>query len=285
MWPALDVRGGHELVLAAADQFAPTAAEERGEILRLFFATSAARDAAAAYLSEAYATAPTEVDDEDWARRSQHGLPAVRIGRIVVVSDANSPTSTTELNPAGPPIALTIQPSMGFGTGHHATTRLCLAALQAADPKGAFVLDVGTGSGILAIAAARLGAARALGLDNDPDAIGSAHANLPLNADVRNVEFAVMDLTAASLPQADLVVANLTGTLLVRTATALLAAVRPGGALIVSGILAHEEQPVRQAFSEATVEQRQEEEEWLSLTLRKPSNGFPRKSAPHMGSA
>jgi ribosomal protein L11 methyltransferase len=281
MWPALDVRGGDELVLAAVDQFAPTAAEERGGTLRLFFATSAARDAAAAHLSEAYATTPTDVDDEDWAIRSQHNLPGVRVGRIVVVSDENSPTPNTELNPGGPPISLTIQPSMGFGTGHHATTRLCLAALQAANPKGAFVLDVGTGSGILAIAAARLGAARALGLDNDPDAIGSAYANLPLNADVQNVEFAVMDLTTASLPKADLVVANLTGTLLVRTATALLAAVRPGGALILSGILAHEEQSVRQAFSQATVEQRQEEQEWLSLTLRKPSSAFSRIPAPH----
>ncbi len=147
------------------------------------------------------------------------------------------------------------------------------------------VLDVGTGSGILAIASARLGAARALGLDNDLDAIAAARANLPLNPGVSNVEFAVMDLTAASLPEADLVVANLTGALLVRTAAVLLAAVRPGGELIVSGILTHEEEAVRQAFSEATVAQRQAEQEWLTLTLRKPSSAFSRERAPQSGSA
>jgi SAM-dependent methyltransferase len=140
---------------------------------------------------------------------------------------------------------------MGFGTGHHVTTRLCLAALQTIDLTGREMLDVGTGSGVLAIAAARLGAARAIGIDFDPDAIQSARENLDLNPDVRHVTFETIDLAARPLPAADVVTANLTGALLVRSAGALLGAVRAGGILILSGIQAHEREDLQRAPLEA----------------------------------
>ena len=167
------------------------------------------------------------------------------------------------------PVVIVIQPSMGFGTGHHATTRLCLAALQTIDLTNAFVLDVGTGSGILAIAAARLGAAAAIGIDCDPDAIRSARENLALNADARHVSFEIVDLTSAALPPADAVTANLTGALLVRAAARLGRAVRPGGALIVSGLLADERASVRAAFEGMTLVREEEEDGWLGLLMKK----------------
>ena len=159
---------------------------------------------------------------------------------------------------------------MGFGTGHHATTRLCLAALQETNVAGAFVLDVGTGSGILAIAAARLGASGALGIDSDADAIQSANENLALNPQAGIVRFALMNIADGSspphaLPRADIVMANLTGALLVRVAGSLLDAVNPGGTLIISGILADEEAAVRGAFSKASNMWRQQEDEWVGL--------------------
>jgi len=270
-WPALDVLGGDDLALAAVDEFAPTAAEDRQGALRLYFATPVSRDAAAASLSHLYSVLPVEIDDGDWARRSQERLEPIAIGRVLVLPD----TGVLRSNPSPPierrsPVSMVIRPSMGFGTGHHATTRLCLLALQAADLSGAFVLDVGTGSGILAIAAARLGAGCALGLDSDPDAIQAANENLRLNVDAQNVRFEVSDLLTATLPQADLIVANLTGTLLTRTAATLLGALSPFGSLIVSGILADEEEMVVRAFSDAIITQRQEDGEWRCWTLARP---------------
>ena len=161
---------------------------------------------------------------------------------------------------------------MGFGTGHHATTRLCLSALQAVDLSNRFVLDVGTGSGILAIAAVGLGAARAVGVDDDPDAIQSANENLALNR-VETVEFRVADLFSATLTSADVdvITANLTGAFLVRAAGLLLALLRPGGTLIVSGLLQEERHDVVRAFGEAgsTIVWEQEEEGWVALGMKK----------------
>ena len=161
---------------------------------------------------------------------------------------------------------------MGFGTGHHATTRLCLSALQAVDLSNRLVLDVGTGSGIMAIAAVGLGAARAVGVDDDPDAIQSANENLALNR-VETVEFRVADLFSATLTSADVdvITANLTGAFLVRAAGLLLALLRPGGTLIVSGLLQEERHDVVRAFEEAgsTIVWEQEEEGWVALGMKK----------------
>ena len=159
---------------------------------------------------------------------------------------------------------------MGFGTGHHATTRLCLAALQAIDLQDKFVLDVGTGSGLLAIAAAKLGAARALGIDDDADAIQAARENLDFNR-VTNVEFVLGDLMKDDLPSADVVLANLTGALVVRAAARLVEALRPGGVLIVSGVLAAEREEIRRAFANpatVAVVKEDNEDEWLAFTIK-----------------
>ncbi len=305
LWPALDVRSSRpgaldpvhaEFVLAAVHDFGPTAAEEHSAGVRVFFATAERRDAAGADLAAGplagiLALRSIEVADDDWARRSQADLQPVRVGRITIHPNPDSiaaanpaaiPNPSPVPNPpAGPnpesrppnpdAIALVIPPSMGFGTGHHATTRLCLEALQTIDLRGAVVLDVGTGSGILAIAASRLGAARAIGIDNDAHALTAARESLALNPDARGVTFEVTDLDGVSLPAADVVAANLTGALLVRAAPVLAAAVRPGGALVLSGLMLDEIEEVRGAFAGCAVEWQREEREWAAMILR-PEN-------------
>jgi len=264
-WPALDVstRGDTdpELVLAAFDDYSPTAVEEREAALRIFFATPELRERASASLSNQFTLTSIDVDDEDWARRGQGHLSPVVVGRIVVYPARPAP-------PAPPvQIDIVIPPSMGFGTGHHATTRLCLAALQSIDLQGKLVLDAGTGSGLLAIAAVKLGAASAVGTDDDADAVQAARENLELNA-VTNVELIVSDLMTDPLPVADVVVANITGALIVRAASRLVAATKPGGVLILSGVLASERDDIRRAFANQTFEDVVQQDEWLGFTLR-----------------
>ena len=282
-YPAVEVAapGDLDLILAIADDFSPTAVEERDDAVRLFFASAAARDAALTTLASRFRVEPIDVSDEDWARRSQEHLCPVTVGRITIFPNPESQVSNPESqipNPAlrqaqgtpsqprGGGISIVIAPSMGFGTGHHATTRLCLAALQTIDLDGKTVLDVGTGSGVLAIAADRLGAARAVGIDIDPDAIQSANENLLLNTEAQRVSFAVGDLNVVNPGTADVVIGNLSGALLVRSASTLLAAARGGGVVIVSGLQAHERERVRDALASPVVWER-EDDGWLALIL------------------
>lgn len=264
-WPALELRPVTELVEAALTDYAVTAIDEpSADTRRVFFESAAERDRAASALRgecPGLTVEAVDIDDEDWAARSQSNLRAVRAGDIVVAPPWDVPA-----NVALPSITIVIQPSMGFGTGHHATTRLCLAALQRIDLRGRSVIDVGTGSGVLAIAASLLGADRVVALDSDADAIEAAKENLRLNERAR-VTLMEGDLRSVDLPPADVVVANLTGGLLQAAAPEILRLSASGGRLVLGGLLTEEEQPVLTAYTEWTVEHRAEEGGWLCLTM------------------
>jgi ribosomal protein L11 methyltransferase len=277
-YPALDVETNDERVLALVDDFSPTAIDEHDGVLTIFFSHSSARDQARDAITRAMPQAsltPRDVDDEDWARRSQTNITPITVGRVTVAPPWNIPTPPAPRALPAPPalpahVTVIIEPSMGFGTGHHATTRLCLRALQATELAGADVLDVGTGSGVLAIAACGLGARCAIGIDNDADAIRSANDNLQLNDGAGDVHFVLADLAVwLDGRRADVVTANLTGAVLERAAASILAAARPGGTLILSGLLTPEQPAVLAAFRAAHLADAFEEDGWAALILKK----------------
>jgi ribosomal protein L11 methyltransferase len=239
-----------------------------------FFPTTTERDLAALSLPRAVPGVTradaVDVQDENWARRSQRDLTPIRVGRLIVAP----PWAAGAGAGAGPtgaqPITIVIQPSMGFGTGHHASTRLCLDLLQRLDLTGRAVLDVGTGSGVLALAARALGARAVVAVDDDPDAIESARENLALNGVNEGIDLRLGDFRGMPSQGWDVVVANLTGGLLARSAEVLSAAVAPGGSLVISGVTIDEEAAVLAAFAPGTtMVARLSEDEWVGIGFRR----------------
>jgi ribosomal protein L11 methyltransferase len=202
-----------------------------------------------------------DLPDDDWVARSQQALPSITAGRFIVAPPWDIPNPV----PDGQQL-IVIEPSMGFGTGHHATTRLCLRALGTLDVTGLRVLDIGTGSGVLALAAAASGAAAVTGIDIDDDAVAAARRSAALNPDVPAIEFRTGDIAALGAP-ADLVLANLTGAMLTRSAVVLAGAVAAGGRLIVSGFMHDERDAVETALTGFVVEARFDEDGWCAATL------------------
>jgi ribosomal protein L11 methyltransferase len=256
-WPALEIQQADDDDLIQAFLLDFNLAAIDG--WRFFFHTNDERDRAVEALGAHFPhieARPVDLPDEDWAARSQAALRAVTIGALTVAPPWDSKRGD-----------IIIQPSMGFGTGHHATTRLCLAALQQLDVRGKGVIDVGTGSGVLAIAARRLGASGVLAIDDDADAIAAAEADVALNHESR-IALEVADFRASKIGRFDVVAANLTGPLLIATAERLQSFAVPSGHLVLSGFLDREEPDVVRAFGNCTVTSRAQEDEWICLVCR-----------------
>jgi ribosomal protein L11 methyltransferase len=280
-FPALDLRWEPgpgttalcDLLYAALDEFEPIAIEvqpgpagsEPADGWRVFFRSAIERDRAAAELRASFAgrlarVESADVPDEGWARRSQSGLTAIRIGRIVVAPPWDAG--------AGLGMQIVIDPSTGFGTGHHETTRLCLRILQELDFPVRRVIDVGTGSGVLAIAASMLGAASVAAVDNDPEALRNARENSERNGCTGRVEVLESELSALAIERADIVIANLTAAVLAQHAVELTRLLEPGGTLIVSGFGPAESNAVAAALAPLARQRQQVEGEWVAMVMR-----------------
>lgn len=213
--------------------------------------------------------------EADWSERWRQGLRPRRVGERLVVSP-----SWCAPEPHGDEIVIVVDPEMAFGTGEHGTTRGVLRLLEGAIREGDRALDVGTGSGILAIAAARLGAGEVLAVDNDEDAIRNARSNVSRNGVADAVDIAHEAVTESFLARLgpgrfDLIVANVLSSVLVpllssfRSALAPTHGRPPGGRLILGGILTSEASDVLTAASAAGLSLRRAdvEEEWWSGLL------------------
>jgi ribosomal protein L11 methyltransferase len=210
------------------------------------------------------------VEEADWADAWKAHFPVMRIGRRLVIR----PTWHHH-TPAPDDVVLALDPGMAFGTGLHPTTRLCLAALEplADDGRldGARVLDVGCGSGILAIATLKLGASEALGVDTDPIAVEATVDNARRNGLDRRLVARQGSLPTGERPF-DVVLANLVAGVLIPLAPLLRDELQPDGTLLASGILADREAEVTDAFAAEglVVGSRTSEGDWVALEIRRP---------------
>lgn len=183
------------------------------------------------------------VADQDWVRLTQSQFEPIHIGRNIWVvpswHDAPDPDA----------LVLELDPGLAFGTGSHPTTRLCMEWLESHPPRGLSVLDYGCGSGILAMVAEKLGATPVAGVDIDPQAIESANFNAQRNH--CSIAYYLPDQFGAAEAQTryDVVVANILSSPLKLMAPMLAGRVRPGGALVLSGVLARQAQEVIDAYA------------------------------------
>ena len=293
-WPALVLKASaidesEELVSAVLTDFSPVAIHDLAERplppgglwdptyppipdpppaplhWNVCFNDAGERDRAASAIADALPNLNVErvdLPDEDWAARSQQSLKAVDAGAFIVAPPWDLPAAS-----AGKTI-IVIEPSMGFGTGHHATTRMCLRLLSGIDVTDETVLDLGTGSGVLSMAAALRGARTVVGIDVDADAIQSAEASARLNTLPDSITFQVSDFRQTPPPAAGIVLANLTGGMLTSSAASIAALVRPHGQLILSGFDHTEVDRVLAAFASFTERQRLSEDNWIALHLQ-----------------
>jgi ribosomal protein L11 methyltransferase len=226
--------------------------------------------------AEATPAAPEEraLGDQDWRDSYKAHFKAWRCGRLHWVPVWERATHVL----AAGETAIWLDPGLAFGTGNHETTRLCVERLVARAENTArrgAVIDAGCGSGILALSAVRLGWTDVSGFDNDPEAVRVSEENATLNDLAGAVRFTTADLVTG-LPagtQADVVLANIQADVLLRFIPQLINSIAPGGLLVLSGILARENDQVRAAYAAATPGWRVEHRlmgEWSDVALFRP---------------
>lgn len=206
------------------------------------------------------------LEEEDWANAWKAFFSVQRISRVVIKP------SWQEYQPEAGDVVVEMDPGQAFGTGLHPSTRMCLLELQEQLTSSATLLDLGTGSGILAIAGAKLGASSVLALDVDPIAVKVARLNLRLNQvqGVVTVRQGTLPLLGAKWRPFHLVVANISASVLRMLAPLILSSTAPGGKLILGGFLQEDSSALEERYRSlgATPVGSRQEGDWATLVLR-----------------
>ena len=208
-----------------------------------------------------------EMAEPDWEEAWKAHFTPLHIGqRLVVLAPFHAGAAKAT------DVPIIIDPGLAFGTGHHPTTRRCLESLDRLVTPGSHVLDVGTGSGILAIAAAKLGAGRVTALETDQKALRVGRANVRANGVSRVVRCYPGTIPHPKIPpgSADLIVANIHAKALIELAPALRDALKPGGWLMAAGVLQDRQAGVEAAFGSAGLQVRETllDDDWVALLAR-----------------
>jgi ribosomal protein L11 methyltransferase len=212
-----------------------------------------------------------EVADRDWVHATQSQFDPIPIGDRLVITPSWHVDAVRDAALDGAPgdarLAIVLDPGLAFGTGSHPTTRLCLQWLERHVAPGDSVIDYGCGSGVLAIAAARLGAAAVVAIDIDPQALQATRDNAMRNS----VTLDVRGTGEAHPAQADVVVANILSSPLKLLAPLLASLVRPGGRLVLSGVLERQIDEVSECYRDLLpLDVAGRDEGWACLAGAKP---------------
>ncbi len=205
------------------------------------------------------------VHDEEW--KNQQFEP-VRVGKRILIAPPGTESSARDGD-----IVIPLEPGLAFGTGHHPTTAMVLAAMEDAGLEGASVLDAGCGSGILSIAAVKLGAKRVTGFDIEEDAVRSTLQNAKQSLVAEQIEVIHGSLPNDQVPigQFDFILANISANVLKMLASHLLACLNVDGQIIASGVLEDRYDEVRSSFETAggTLFDRSQTEDWTCFRVRR----------------
>lgn len=209
------------------------------------------------------------IKEEEWEKAWKEHFHVLHIGKRTVIV----PTWRT-YEPEDTDVVINLDPGMAFGTGHHPTTRMCLELLEEHVTPGVRVLDLGCGSGILSIAAAKLGASSAFGLEIDPIAATAAERNVTENGVVDTVttEEATLPHPKVIAGMYDLVIANISSKVIIDLAEYIVTALVRGGTIILSGILEEQQAGVLDRLSElgVTVKDTMTDTDWVALVATTP---------------